>query len=223
MRWATLILTMMLAGCTGITPANSFYQNCISYAPSGEGKTNDERLYVVKKTLECGSNSLKAYCETANCSDVALEFDRKMIEHKNKLDVLPAGNDTALEIWAMEYRQIEEWYENNETAFTEADAVAVGNALRGLGNYRDLPNTPLGGQNTSRQSGQSNSRVIQSQPPTINSCSLVRTDRGKATGYLSLYKGSSVEGTSEPNLCTYNCTDGSTKQTTSRGSCPGRL
>jgi len=57
----------------------------------------------------------------------------------------------------------------------------------------------------------------------LNSCSLVRTDRGRTTGSLSLNKGSSVQGTSEPNLCTYNCTDGTTQQTTSRGSCPGRL
>lgn len=133
MRVLAILVSIMIVGCTAVKPANSFLSTCISYAPSTDGKTADETRFIVKKMLECSSNTLQEYCETANCSDVAMEYDRRIVEHKNKIDLLAGAGETAAEIWRMELAQIVDWYEDNETAYTTADEAALMNSLRNAG------------------------------------------------------------------------------------------
>ena len=81
----------------------------------------------------------------------------------------------------------------------------------------DRINRQLNAQRSNTQSGQ---QVQNSQNMLF--CKLVRTDSGRTTEGLSLFPGSRVPGNTEPTLCTYECSDGSIKQTTTRYSCPAR-
>ena len=101
---------------------------------------------------------------------------------------------------------------------------AIGMVLKAVGEYGSEQNARAAEQNRAynerRNNSQSNQQVQKSQ--TMNFCNLVRTDRGRTTEGLSLNRGSNVPGNTEPTICTYECSDGSIKQTTAGYGCPSR-
>lgn len=190
MRVLAILVSIMIVGCTAVKPANSFLNTCISYAPSMVGKTADESRLIAKKMLECSSNALQEYCETANCSDVAMEYDRRIVEHKNKVDLLAGGGVTAAEIWRMELAQIVDWYENNETAYTTADEAALMNSLRNagdaMGEYSRREEAKIQRFNEAMNSNRASQPV--SSPGVLYGCDLAAENKINRFTTVCVYK-----------------------------------
>jgi hypothetical protein len=227
-RFLIVLISIFASGCSGLNkPADSFYEACNYYTESPKESSPKLIMKKVDGYFKCGSTALNSYCETANCSDETLEFDEKMLAHQSELKQIfdDGAENEDLEFWLLEMREIFYWYQNNESAFTTRKYDALREVFdTGNDTYPSVRTGYSEGRVSRSSAVNSGPQVIQSQPSTLKKmCNLVRTDSGRSTGSLSLNKGSSVQGTSEPNLCTYNCTDGTTQQTTSRGSCPGRL
>lgn len=100
----------------------------------------------------------------------------------------------------------------------------IGMVLKAVGKYGSEQNARAAEQNRiyneRRNNSGSNQQVQNNQ--TMLFCNLVRTDRGRTTEGLSLNRGSNVPGNTEPTICTYECSDGSIKQTTTQYNCPSR-
>ena len=96
----------------------------------------------------------------------------------------------------------------------------VGKAAEKMGEYGRAEQARIDEINRSRNNSRSNQQVQNNQ--TMLFCNLVRTDRGRTTEGLSLNRGSNVPGNTEPTICTYECSDGSVKQTTTQYNCPSR-
>lgn len=216
-------MAFIVSACAGIKPADSFYQSCAYYLDSiADGDSEDLILRKVDGYFQCGSSSLSAYCQTANCSNVAEQFNEKMLAHQSKLHQLQKDGSTEedAEIWLGELMGILQWYEQNETAFTKEDARQLAQNLNAAAaelNRQEMERINEFNQQMGANRGNYSTLNTNSASTAMVTCKLVRSDAGKTSSGSSLFEGTGVKGVTEPTVCTYECSNGTTKQRTTRG------
>ena len=201
------LFTICLFGCATVETADSFYRSCSYYLESMSDNDSDKQLrQKLDGYFSCGSESLQNYCETANCSDVALEFDQRMKQHRVKaLRLADEGVDDGGEIWLLELAQIFKWYDESETAWTAEKAANLNDTLRN------------GGKAWQQTYDNMQPKVMNSSKSSYNS-----RNGGETAVGCNLVAENKIDNFSK--VCVYRCINTNrTKEISGIASCPSTL